>query len=202
MQDNSMPKVDECVSFVTEDLGIVHEAKTYEELIELINSMFCREGYSTSSGYVIAYLDYKVLIGRYDGQSFEFYENEQFEPKYLQKLRVFDENREVLMWRKGENTFKSRTRIDGEGDPVDYIQAEQVLWGIPTEEKLYAGWSKMSEARGAELILPIDELYLKVGPRGRVKIVTRNYIGFNDLGQAGFVDCRFVKFRWVGDQVG
>ena len=72
MQDNSMLKVDEYVSFVAEDLGIVLEAKTYEELTGLINRMFCREGYNTSGGYVVAYLDYTVLMGRSDGQVFEF----------------------------------------------------------------------------------------------------------------------------------
>jgi hypothetical protein len=51
--------------------------------------------YFDTLSFVVAYLDYKVLIGRWENKAFYFYNNEEFDNKYIQKLRVFNENKEV-----------------------------------------------------------------------------------------------------------
>ncbi|MBT9146891.1 MAG: hypothetical protein DDT32_00638 [Syntrophomonadaceae bacterium] len=145
------------------------------------------------SGFVIAYLDYKVLIGKFAGE-LTFWEREKFEPKYLQRLRLFNENRELLIWKSGQNGYKSRLRVDGgdQGREEHAVEAEQVLWGT-RGEKCEEGWTRLSEERGMDFVLPIDATQVNNHAR-RVKLKTINYIAYNELGQAGYYDCRFVNF--------
>ena len=156
----------------------------YDELKSLMKKSFL------DNGFVVAYLHYKVLIGRVTQGIPEFYQREIFDPKHLLKLRVFNENKELFIWSRGEYIFQGRLRIDGHGPTVDIVEAEQVLWGT-RHENLEEGWTRIFEERGTEINLPID---VKVTSKSRVKIKTRNYIGHNETGQAGYVDCRFVEF--------
>lgn len=145
------------------------------------------------SGLVIAYLDYKVLIGKFAGE-LTFGEREDFDLKYLQRLRLFNKNRELLIWKSGQNGYKSRLRVDGPGDQgkeEHAVEAEQVLWGT-RGENCGEGWTRLSEERGMDFVLPIDATQVNDQTR-RVKLKTINYIDYNELGQAGYYDCRFVN---------
>ena len=53
------------------------------------------------------------------------------------------------------------------------------------------------EDRGIELLIHHSLLpeNVVVTPKDRLWLITRNYIDYNDLGQAGYVDCRFVKIQ-------
>jgi len=144
------------------------------------------------TGYVVAYLDYKVIIGKFKDNKLIFYNGEIFEPKYLQKLRVFNENKELYLWEISENEFKGRLRTDNQGKEEDIVEAEQILWGTMVES-LDNGWSRIYEKRGAELVVPFDNLVIDDHEK-RIKIRTKNYIDYNELGQAGYVDSRFVSF--------
>ncbi|MCF8011045.1 MAG: TIGR03984 family CRISPR-associated protein [Clostridiales bacterium] len=155
------------------------------DLQEKISEMF------QSNGEVVAYIDYKVLIGTFEKGKLFFYANEQFEPKYLQKLRVFNKDKEIYLWRTKECQFNIRARLDGQGYEKDIVDADQVIWGTK-EDRLENGWSKIYEERGMELIVPF--LNKNFNEKSRAKIKTRNYIDYNDLGQAGYVDCRFLEF--------
>ncbi len=181
-------KIDKISTRVERDKEI-WTVKSYAELEEKVREIF------NDNGFVVAYLDYKVLIGKFDEGVFVFYDNESFEPRYLQKLRVFNEDKELLLWRQSEDLFRMRLRIDKEGKPMDYVTARQVLWGTKSED-LGGSWCRIYEERGTELILPVEDPKL-VGKEGkrRVKILTYNYIDFNEVGQAGYVDCRFVRFE-------
>lgn len=139
--------------------------------------------------FVAAYLDYKVLIGKFEDKRLYFYDDESFEARYIQRLRVFNEDRELLIWRSSDG-LKGRLRIDGEGDDAFVVDAEQVLFGTEAED--LKGFTRIREKRGTELILPISDLRID-DKKNRAFIKTRNYIGFNeDTHQAGYIDCRFV----------
>ncbi len=155
----------------------------WQELQEYISEYF------QEKGYAIAYLDYKVLIGKVTEGKLVFYQGETFDPKFIVKIRIFDTQKELLLWRDSEYEFSARMRIDGEGDNGYFIEAGQVLWGNPRE----AGdnWTLLKESRGTEIYLPYK---LKKPDSKWVKIKTRNYIDYNEIGQAGYVDCRFVDF--------
>jgi len=155
---------------------------SYSELVQTIHNLF------HGDGWVVCYLDYKVLIGKYESGSLVFYAGEQFDPLYLQQLRVFNESLELLMLRNASGQFNYRLKSDEEGGE-EYIEAKQILWGTRIE-KLDNDWIRLSEDRGTELIMPRPQQ-----PNDRIKLLTRNYIGFNEVGQAGYIDCRFVKFE-------
>jgi CRISPR-associated protein (TIGR03984 family) len=146
-----------------------------------------------STGYAVAYLDYKVLIGKVNNNGFEFFNNEKIEEKYIQKLRLFNDDKELLIWRDN-NGLKGRLRIDGEGEETFAVDACQLLWGTK-KDKLGNGWIKLFEDRGTELILPYDEGVIIDNKRSRLFIMTRNYISFHPgTNQATYFDCRFIKF--------
>ncbi len=85
-------------------------------------------------------------------------------------------------------------RVDGgdQGREEHAVEAEQVLWGT-RGEKCEEGWTRLSEERGMDFVLPIDATQVNNHAR-RVKLKTINYIAYNELGQAGYYDCRFVNF--------
>ncbi len=165
--------------------------------IELENTL---SNYFAGDGYIVAYLHYKVAVGKINGGKPEFFRNETFNPKYLLKLRAFNNDQELLIWPGNGYLFKGRLRIDGENNSNDdgeikcFIEAEQVLWGT-NYKTLDGGWTRLFEKRGTGLIIPTDiKTQIKNIGKNRLKIKTRNYIGFNEMGQAGYEDCRFVEF--------
>lgn len=144
-----------------------------------------------SDCFVVLYLDYKVIIGRYVNGAFQFFNNERFERKYIRKIRIFNQDQELLLWRTS-NAFKGRFRVDETGDDVYVVDAEQVLFG--TEKEKLKGYTRIFEKRATELILPFQGLSMN-DKKDRVFIRTRNYIGSNEVNQATYVDCRFMGFK-------
>jgi CRISPR-associated protein (TIGR03984 family) len=141
--------------------------------------------------YIVAYLDYKVLIGKANGGKFKFYEGETFDPKFLQKMRIFNEKQELSLWRQSENTFSARRRIDDVGKDEYCVEANQLLLGNKLEQ-IDNNWILLKEARGTEIYIPYK---LKDADSNRIRIKTRNYIDYNEIGQEGYVDCRFLAFE-------
>jgi CRISPR-associated protein (TIGR03984 family) len=165
-----------------------------QALINLLNELNPKK--DSALTYAVAYLDYRVLVGRFDwdNQVFLFYE--QFDPKNLQRLRVFNADGELLLLREKSFSFRGRLRIDNgskEAEDVEVIDAMQVLWGTKKTTTEHSEWSTISEERGTKLTLPFAfNSYDLNDKKKRVKLQTRNYISYNKLGQAGFTDCRFM----------
>lgn len=164
--------------------------------VELQNALV---SHFAEDGYIVVYLHYKVMVGKITGGKPEFFKHETFNPKYLLKLRVFNKNQELFIWQYDECLFQGRLRFDGKsslgGEIIQYyIEAKQALWGTNYEE-LDDGWTRYFEKRGTELILPPNiKNRIRNSAKNRLKIRTRNYISFNEMGQAGYEDCRFVEF--------
>ncbi len=141
----------------------------------------------------VVWLDYKVLIGTWDGKDFQFYNDETFENKYLQRMRVFNKDREMLIYRAG-NGFKGRLRIDDkDGKDTEIIVATQVLFGTKKGKKCNDSYTEITEERGTSLVLPFGGLNVD-DKKKRIFIKTHNYIDYNAVNQATYVDCRFVEF--------
>ncbi|MBW2165006.1 MAG: TIGR03984 family CRISPR-associated protein [Deltaproteobacteria bacterium] len=142
--------------------------------------------------FAVVWLDYKVLIGTWDGKGFQFYDNKPFKNKYLQRMRVFNKDREMLIYRTG-NGFKGRLRIDDkDGKGIEVIVAKQVLFGTKGAS-CNDSYTEITEKRGTSLVLPFGELNVDDKEK-RIKIKTHNYIDYNAVKQATYVDCRFVEF--------
>lgn len=147
----------------------------------------------SDQSFIVAYLDYKVLIGTYEDSRFYFYNNETFDNKYIQRLRVFNNDQELLVWRSHDG-LNGRLRTDSDGDSTEVVDAHQVLFGTKSKpEPSDNSYTKIFEDRGTELILPFKELDVDE-KKNRITIKTRNYISYNEVHQATYVDCRFVEF--------
>ncbi len=147
--------------------------------------------------FVVAYLDYKVLIGTWENVSFCFYNNNTLKEneKYIQKLRVFNKNKELMVWRTSAG-LKGRLRTDKEGTGTEIVVAKQVLFGTEKEKSYNGNFIGITEGRGTTLILPFGDIKFDNDGKlvSRICIKTYNYIGYNALHQATYGDCRFVSF--------
>ncbi|MBP9885554.1 MAG: TIGR03984 family CRISPR-associated protein [Leptospiraceae bacterium] len=158
--------------------------------------------------YFIAYLHYAVVIGRCDTGKLHYFDpsdsniKDSIDFKFLQKMRIFNKDAELHIW-KTQGNFKGRIRAEknfsganktkhNDLEIVEFIEANQILFGT-TSIDLNNGFTKLTEDRGTEVILPFTNIDIDNKDK-RMAIRTRNYIGYNEIGQAGYVDCRFVEF--------
>ncbi len=169
---------------------------------ELNNDSFVQKINEVDKGYIVCWLDYAVLFGIIQSGEIKFYDNELPDfTKYLQKLRVFNEKKELYIWRS-RNKLKFKYREDEvynkEGEIVEHIDAEQVMYGSTFEAK--NKFIEISEKRGIRYIVPkefIGDKSIKELNNKRFVLHTRNYIGYNEIGQAGFIDSRFLKISII-----
>ena len=173
--------------------GLIMSAiKSKSESVKGVDNLGQIKDVIKNDSFVVAYLDYKVLIGKYANGSFSFFNNEQVDPKFIQRIRIFNKDEELMLWRS-EGKLKGRYRKDNDGDKIDVVDNNQVLFGTKAEE--INGFMRLTEERGTEIILPFDNLKVDDN-ENRIKIKTRNYIGFNEIHQATYVDCRFIEFTF------
>ena len=114
----------------------------------------------------------------------------------LVRLRLFDKNMELHVWRSN-GTLKGRLRsdsIEGDGKENEFVDAKPLLNGTSFAASKSGSGIFATEKKGISYDLPFTELEPLIGSENRVTLLTRNYIGYSDIDQAGFVDCRFVKF--------
>ena len=154
----------------------------------------------TVNVWFIAYLFHRVVIGRVDQKQFVYYKQADNDVTLLniQKLRVFNNDSELFVWRTTLGGYKARLRKDGKGQEEGVIDANQVLF-CTKSEKLDQTYSILKEDRGTEIILPLKELGIIDAEindkKGRLSIHTRSYIEFiEETGQATYEDVRFVEF--------
>lgn len=110
----------------------------------------------------------------------------------LVRLRIFNNEQELHIWRNNK-ILKGRLRIDSTGKETEYVEAKPLLNGT-TFDKLYPGIMAI-EDKGIHYCLPYSSLEKLSGSKNRIALLTRNYIGYSDIGQAGFNDCRFINFE-------
>lgn len=166
------------------------EVKTFD-IIENLDE-FIENLKEIKDGYVVAYLTYKVLIGKFKDGKLSFYNNQLINPRFLLKMRIFNNDAETLIWRQN-GIFKARTRIDQSGQDHYAVLAFQQLWGTE-KEVLDQGYSRVFEERGTELIVPFTKFNLDNG-KNRIFLKTVNYIDFHpETHIATYVDCRFAGF--------
>ncbi len=147
------------------------------------------------NSYVVAWLDYKVLIGTCSKGSLRFCDGETFDYKHIQRLRVFNRQKELLLWRNN-GKWNARARNDDlAGKGATAVVAEQVVVG--TDARPINGmFTEISEKRGAKLNIPFTNIKVDDKQRllERVFIKTHNYVKTNTVHQASYFDCRFVEF--------
>jgi len=168
------------------------------------NNIIIKEIEKIQNGYIVCWLDYAVLFGTVQNDEIKFYNSKLPDfNKYLQKLRIFNEKEEIYIWRSGDK-FKFRYREDGvsekDGKEIEYIDAKQVMRGSKFEDKV--NFIEVSEKRGTRYIIPKEFIGNNLindinNNKKRLILHTRNYIGYSEIGQAGFVDSRFLKISII-----
>lgn len=148
-------------------------------------------------GLVTAWLPQQVLWGRYDGSSFAFPKGGSLAENVLE-LRVFSREAEVYARNRGDNTYLVRTCHDypagaaaagAEGMETEYVDSLSRLWGENTG--VADGYAVLQDAeRKIQMKIPVDD-----GSHQYYGLVTRNYIGYTENNQAGYVDSRYVAIE-------
>lgn len=142
--------------------------------------------------FAFALMDHAARLGLFGNEEFMFYDSLPLEFKFLHSLRVFNEKQELFIWRKNQDSFYYRLRVDEVEVGEDFVvDAHQLLWGTLKEKINNNEWLRLEEDRGIEIFLPACAV---PETAKRVWLKTRNYIGYNEFSQAGYVDCRFVGF--------
>ena len=76
---------------------------------------------------VVAYMDYGILEGQLNNGGFSFEKENNFEWEYVQKMRIFNGQKELYIWRDSAGVFKARLRTDREGEERYVVEASQKL---------------------------------------------------------------------------
>jgi len=112
----------------------------------------------------------------------------------LVRLRIFNKNEELHIWRSN-GVLKGRQRVDSKGDETEYLDAVPLLNGTTFD---FADLGIVAtEEKGINYYLPYQALKTLVSSENRIVLKTRNYIGYSEIGQAGYVDCRFIDFEII-----
>ena len=168
-----------------------------------LKAFICR--YIHDDSFVIAYLDFEVRIGLFVPSviKFIFYDGADPAPRFLQKIRIFNEDRELFIWRAETRDFAFRIRQDhpsegnreGERDVVDVKQA---IFGTEASD-LADGFIRLTEKRGTQVILPFSNLKVDE-KRRRVFLRSRQYLSKNPRTfQAEYFDARMMGFAFVDE---
>lgn len=151
------------------------------------------------NAWFIAYLFHRVVIGRVVDKQFVYYKQDDKDVMLsnVQKLRVFNKDAELFVWRTNQGIYKARLRTDSEGKEQGVVDANQVLFGTKVEI-IDQKYSILKEDRGTEIILPLKDLGISDSDinaeKGRLCVHTRSYIGYIDDMLASYEDVRFVEF--------
>ena len=157
-------------------------------------NQFVNNKFKAEEGKAVFYLNYGIRFAKWNNNLLYFHTKEDNISEHLLEARIFNKNRELRIW-KTCSEYRYRLRIDDvEGKDCDIIEANQNLWGTDTAP---AGenWTKLTEARGTELIVPLTVTAEKGNSKPLAYVKTRNYIDYISGGQASFVDCRFVELK-------
>lgn len=166
------------------------EVVSNEKISEFIDDTIKEIG----NGFIVCWLYHKVLTASIVSSKVIHPDEVPDYEHQLVRIRIFNPEKEWHIWKSGSH-FQVRFREEtSQQDPTtDFVDRELVLWG--TRSQLYNdSFQELTEDRGTGLLLPISAGTL-AGKNARFVLNTRNYIGYNDIGQAGYVDSRFLDIQ-------
>jgi CRISPR-associated protein (TIGR03984 family) len=138
---------------------------------------------------VIAWLFDKQISGTVVNGVLSMENNLIFKDEDIIELRIFTEDKELYI-RDVNGNLEGRLRIDAKGSSSDVIDAINILWGVVTEATNYQSY--LIESRGIRLSIP--KVY---DINDRINVHIRNYVDYDSIGAASYVDARFLKFEKI-----
>jgi len=114
-------------------------------------------------------------------------------PETLIMARCFDAQQEIFLWRLCEDEWRARRIEDGAGEPCDYYDEHQILWGTQATAAVN-GFVKMTEGAQGLHHAPPAELLTNDGQNQehRVRLPVRHYL-ISDEGWLRVGYSRLVK---------
>jgi CRISPR-associated protein (TIGR03984 family) len=155
------------------------------------------EGVFPKKAFAVAWMHYAVRIGTWHSGGFHFHDGRSLPLKHTIRLRVFDNDGELFIWKTRQGLKGRLRRDDRQGKGTHVVEAIQVLFGTKILDYSLESYTKITEDRGTSLVLPFSDIHLD-DKQSRMFIKTHNYVGYNKINQATYEDCRFVHFRDVG----
>ncbi len=142
---------------------------------KLINDFsMLRDALTTiSDGYILIwYYDDLVVDVLKNVLASSFFADKELED--IVRIRAFNDQKELHVWRSGKQLYSRMRSDDEEIIPAPIIKEMMVVGKVANQlqEKF------KDEFEGLK----------------HIAIQTKNYVGYNDIGQAGYEDSRFVKF--------
>ena len=154
----------------------------------IISNLSQVKKYITQNSFVVAYLDYKTLFGKFENGEFVFFNSEQIDIKFIKKVRIFNKDNEFYLWKNG-NELCGRIRNDKQ---FEYEESIQLLFGSSVDN-FDEDWCQINEkSHGAQFIFP-GNFKINDG-ENKVALKVHNYIGYTENNLATYVDSRFVEF--------
>jgi CRISPR-associated protein (TIGR03984 family) len=146
--------------------------------------------------FLLAHADDGVIWGRVDDGTLVTAPETEFSPplrmETLQSARLFSDAGEIYLWRDGDGVFHARALSDDEGDPIEYYDEDQILWGNRVEAS-EGGFTQMSDgAQGLRHIVPIAV----ANPSGNhrpLRLTVRHYLSEDDFGFVRVAHSRLVR---------
>lgn len=110
----------------------------------------------------------------------------------LLKVRFFNKNGELLIWKSKNDIFKYRIIFDGEKASENSFDREYFTWGNKIEDDFIK-----EESRDIKIKLP--KSLVKNG-KNELKYVIRNYFAYDSDGLIYFTDYRLVDLKLTSNQ--
>lgn len=137
---------------------------------------------------VAAFCENEVKLGRFTDGSFCFADDAGLELEFLQELRLFNNEQELLFKRSGLG-FKLRNIEDNKGDVnIQCVDTKSNFFGDRVEHNYDKGFAKLwEEGRKISIVVPVDV------DAEHYALKTRSYITYDEqTGQAGFGYYRYM----------
>ncbi len=149
-----------------------------------------------STFFLLAHADDGVIWGRMEDGTLVTAPETDFSPplrmETLQSARLFSEAGEISLWHDGDGMLHARMIVDGEGDPAEYYDEDQILWGNHVEAS-EGDFTQMNDgAQGLRHIVPIA-VANPAGNRRPLRLTVRHYLSEDEFGFVRVAHSRLVK---------
>lgn len=132
-----------------------------------------------------------IIWGRLDSNGWQLSTGSIPKADALLELRLFGTTGECYVWRDG-TSLKVRTILDGSGDPFDFYDEWQMLWGTDGEDAGNQFTTLWDGSQGMEHTLPLAIDKFDFDGNGRsARLVLRHYVAKdNETGLARVIMSR------------
>lgn len=129
-----------------------------------------------------------VRFAYYENGSFRFANSSEIEEKYLQQLRVFNEQEELYLQRQGDKYYLQYINDELGEKSMVCVDSSSQFFGKRVQAELSRGFVQLWEpGRKIRLVLPASK------EAETYQLITRSYVQYDaKTGQAGY-SC----YRWV-----